>query len=176
MRWEAKMKLTKLLILLIIPILFSACSKKSPDKIFSEGEKLIQAKKYNEAVNKFKSIVDEFPSDPKTADAMFEIAKLYQGKVVKGIGEKESLNEAVKYYKKIYEQFPNVKIAPKSLFMAGFIEANELKDYDSAKKTYNMYLEKFPDDVLAEDAKIELKNLGKTPEEILREHLQESKK
>jgi len=171
------MKIIKLFSVLSISILLLfGCSSKSADNIFNEATSLIQQKKYNEALNKFKTVVEQFPSSPKTADAMFEIAKLYQGKVVKNIGEKESLVEAVKYYKKVYDNFPNSKIAPKSLFMAGFIEANELNDYDSAKKTYNTYLEKYPKDELVKDAKVELQNLGKSPEEILKERLQESKK
>ncbi len=55
--------------------------------------------------------------------------------------------------------------------MAGFILANDLQDFDAAKETYELYIEKYPDGQLADDAKIELENLGKTPEEILLEKI-----
>ena len=57
------------------------------------------------------------------------------------------------------------------LFMAGFILANDLQDFDSAKETYELYLEKYPNGQLADDARVELENLGKTPEEILLEKI-----
>ena len=56
--------------------------------------------------------------------------------------------------------------------MAGFILANDLKDFENAKQTYNLYLEKFPNGQLADDARVELENLGKSPEEILKEKIQ----
>ncbi len=151
------------------------CSGKNADELLKEGEKFIKQKKYSEAAEVYKKVLDEFPDSPKSAKAMFELAKLYQGKVLKNIGEKESLKKAVEYYKNIFEKFPESNEAPSALFMAGFIEANELKDYDSAKETYNLYLKNFPEGDLADDAKIELANLGKTPEEILMEKLKKSK-
>ena len=51
--------------------------------------------------------------------------------------------------------------------MAGFILANELKEFKEAGKMYNLYIQKYPNGELADDAKIELQNLGKSPEEIL---------
>ena len=51
--------------------------------------------------------------------------------------------------------------------MAGFILANELNDLSGAKETYELFIQKFPEGSLVDDAKVELENLGKTPEEIL---------
>ena len=158
-------------------ILFSllSCSGKNANELMNEGNKFIKEKKYSEAAAIFKKIVDEFPESDLTPEAMFELAKLYQGKVLKDIDENESLRKAVRYYKLIFEKFPGAKEAPSALFMAGFIEANELHDLEAAKKTYNLYLENFPNGELADDAKIELANLGKSPEEILMEKLKNSK-
>ncbi len=55
--------------------------------------------------------------------------------------------------------------------MSGFILANELQDYEAARKSYELYLSKFPNGELADDAKVELANLGKTPEEILKDKI-----
>ena len=57
------------------------------------------------------------------------------------------------------------------LFMAGFVQANDLHDYDAASETYNLFLKTYPDHELATSAKEELDNMGLTPEEILKKNL-----
>ncbi len=162
-------------LIVLLSIFIAACAGKNETDLLNEGNKFIKEKKYEEAAASFQKVIDEYPESKAAAKAMFELAKMYQGKVLKNVGEKESLKKAVEYYKRIYEKFPDSEQAPASLFMAGFIEANELKDFDAAKETYNLYLEKYPNGELADDAKIELANLGKSPEEILMEKLKNSK-
>jgi TolA-binding protein len=77
----------------------------------------------------------------------------------------------VELFRSVYEKYPNSEQAPMGLFMAGFVEANELNDYDAATKTYNLFLETFPDHELATSAKEELDNMGLTPEEILKKNI-----
>jgi TolA-binding protein len=54
-----------------------------------------------------------------------------------------------------------------ALFMLGFINANYVKDYDLAEKYYTTFIQKFPNHELTPSAEMELKNLGKSPEEYL---------
>ena len=123
----------------------------------------------------FKKVLKQFPKSEEARKSLFEIANLYQGRVLKNISSEESLKNAIKYYKEIFDIFPDSKDASKALFMAGFTAANDLKNYDEAKKLYNLYLEKFPNGELVTDAKIELSNLGKSPEEILKGKIKENK-
>ncbi|GIV45488.1 MAG: hypothetical protein KatS3mg036_0306 [Ignavibacterium sp.] len=53
--------------------------------------------------------------------------------------------------------------------MAGFICAENLKDYKRAEYYYKKFLKAYPDHELASSVKVELDNLGKSPEEILKE-------
>jgi hypothetical protein len=53
--------------------------------------------------------------------------------------------------------------------MSGFIEANNLHQFDEATKTYRIFLEKYPDHELAESAKQELNTMGQAPDEILKQ-------
>jgi len=55
-----------------------------------------------------------------------------------------------------------------ALFYKAYTYDENLKNLDKAKKYYEEFLEKFPDHPLAEDTKLSLKNLGKTPEEIIK--------
>ena len=59
--------------------------------------------------------------------------------------------------------------------MCGYIQANELKDFDAATKTYKLFIEKFPDSEFAVSAKAELDNMGLAPEEILKKNLARDK-
>ena len=55
-----------------------------------------------------------------------------------------------------------------SLFMIGYLSANQLGDNTKAKRIYNEFLEKYPDDELVSSVKFELQNIGKRPEEIIK--------
>ncbi len=74
---------------------------------------------------------------------------------------KENYSQAMDYFKKIIEYYPEGKRAAESLFMLGFINANDLKKYDEAKKYYQEFIDKYPDHELADDAEYEIKTMGK---------------
>ncbi|MBK8947127.1 MAG: tetratricopeptide repeat protein [Ignavibacteriae bacterium] len=162
------MKSIKNLLFLISLFTLAFCSSNNEKQIFDEARNLITSAKYDEAVVKFEEIVSKYPQSNVADSSLFEIAKLYQGQVIKNVKPMESLNKAVESYKKIYEEYPNSKLAENSIFMSAFILANEIKNFPLAEKTYKLYLEKFPNGDLADDAKMELKNLGRAPEDILR--------
>ena len=153
---------------LLSMIVFSSCSTKSDEDLYNEAKQYIQEKKYEDAVRDFRKIVNEYPNGKFVVKAMFELAQLYHGKAVKGVPEKESLATAVEYYKKVFEKSPNSKEGEKALFMAAFLDANELQRYNEAKKLYEKFLEKFPQSELAPSAKEEIQNIGIPPEEILK--------
>lgn len=74
---------------------------------------------------------------------------------------KHQINQALDYYKKLLAEYPDGHRAPESLFMLGFINANDLKKYDEAKKYYTEFIKKYPKHDLADDAQYELKTMGK---------------
>ncbi|MEE9429458.1 MAG: tetratricopeptide repeat protein [Melioribacteraceae bacterium] len=166
------MKNTKIVLLIILSIFLSFCGGKSETDLFDEATKQLVGQDYSKAVMLFEQLVEEFPKGEKASHSLFELAKLYQGQVVKNLDPTESLKKSVKLYKKIYTEYPKSTKAENAMFMASFILANDIRDYDDAKISYELYLEKYPNGLLAKDAKIELQNLGKTPEEVLKEKLQ----
>jgi TolA-binding protein len=169
------MKTIKIILLFTVALLLTFCGGQSDKELFDSGMSLISEKKYDEAIVVFENLVDENNKSTLAPKALFETAKLYQGQVIKHTNGRESLLKSVEIYKKIYDNYPASEEAENSLFMAGFILANELTDLNAAKKTYELYLEKYPEGQLADDARVELQNLGKTPEEILMEKIQNEK-
>lgn len=81
----------------------------------------------------------------------------------------EDFNKAIRLYSRAFEKFPDNPKRSTALFMIAFIYANDLGDLDKARDGYERFLKAFPDDELAQSARIELDNLGKSPEEIIRE-------
>lgn len=167
------MRVIKLLSLLAISFLLTFCSSKSDKEIFEDAKILLTEEKYDEACVAFEKLAMEQKGSELASKALLESAKLYQGQVITNLGGKESFKKAVVLYKKIFTDYPESEEAENALFMAGFILANDLSDLDEAKKTYELFIEKYPDGDLSDDAKVELKNLGKSPEEILMEKIQQ---
>ena len=166
------MKIIKTIGFLLISLLLTFCGSKTDQENYDTAVSLLNEQKYDEAVVIFEEIVEKSKNSELAPKALFETAKVYQGQVIKNLSGKESLLKSVAVYKKIFTDYPKSKEAENSLFMSGFILANELNDYDAAKENYELFIKEFPDGSLADDAVIELENLGKTPEEILMNKIQ----
>jgi peptidyl-prolyl cis-trans isomerase C len=55
-------------------------------------------------------------------------------------------------YRKVVDEYPNADVTPQALFMVGFINSEELKDYDSAEHVFRELLKKYPKSELATSA------------------------
>ena len=167
---------TILFFLALLSLLLVACSsEKSPDELMKEAATLTNNKKIPESVTAYETLLKDFPDDSLAPEATFRLATIYQNKLVKNISEKESLQKAVDLFKGIHEKYSGSDKAPMGLFMAGFILANELKDYKAATEVYNLFLEKYPDNELATSTREELDNMGLSPEEILQKKVASQK-
>lgn len=144
---------------------------KSDKELMDEGKANVEQGNIPEAVISFEEIVNEKPNSELAPEAISQLATIYQNKLVKNISEQESLEKAAGLYKKIFDNYPESSLAPMGLFMTGFIQANELMNYDRATETYKLFIEKYPDHELAGSAREELTNMGLTPEEILQKNL-----
>lgn len=166
----------KLLFLTIISTTLFACTDKADtlrgrltalDKEFG-GAEVTDKKKAEEFIitaEQLASLVEK--SSP---DEYVEIL-LKAGGLARTI---EAPQKAIELYSKVTEKMPQHPKAATAFFMIGFVYANDLEELDKARAAYELFLEKFPNDEMAESARAELKNLGKSPEEILKELLQNS--
>ncbi|MFH1010272.1 MAG: tetratricopeptide repeat protein [bacterium] len=99
---------------------------------------------------------------------LFEQGKKYQ--------EEGKFAESAAAYEELVKRYPDSRQAPQCLFMVGYLYANHLADYDRARRVYETFLKKYPDDPLVKDARWELSHLGQDLNEIpeLNELLQSS--
>ncbi len=154
-------------IILVAVVFISCSSKKSDEELFNEGKTNTEEGKISEAVVSYEELLKEYPDSKAGPEAIKNLASIYQNKLVKNISETESLQEATKLFRQIYDDYPESEFAPMGLFMAGFVLANDLFAYHEATEAYSLFVEKFPDHEFADDAKIELDNMGLTPGEFL---------
>lgn len=153
----------------LLSLTVTSCSNNgSADKLMTAAKQNIGQKKFDEAVKQLEKLVTEFPESDLAPAALYETAYIYQNKYINNISETESLNRAASFFKKVYDEYPNSNEAAKSLFFAGFIKANELKEYDEATELYSLFIKRFPQHELAASAKAELDNMGVPAEDILK--------
>lgn len=104
---------------------------------------------------------ERFSSYEGAADRMFKA-----GELAMGLGHKV---QAIKYFDKVYNDFKDYEKRPYALFMKAFVLENQAMEYDRAKETYEIFLEEFPNHAMADDAQYSILNMGKSPEELIKE-------
>lgn len=160
-------KIVILSVLFISTIILSGCSSKSSDDYMKAAHESMMKKNISEAVTDYESVVKEFPNSADAPEALFQIATLYQNKMVKNLSDKDSYTKAADTFREVFDKYPNSEKAPTALFLSGFILANNLMNFESATSTYNLFLEKYPKHELAASARVELDNMGLSPDQIL---------
>lgn len=157
---------------LVFMLLLTACSK-NYEKHIIEANKLIEEKNFHKAVELLKETASA-NDERYSSIALRTLGFIYQQNNLSDVDYQESQKLAQQYFYQVFEKFPKSTEAPKSLFMSAYLLANELKQFDQATKQYNLFLENYPDHELAASAKIELENIGLSPEEILKKNINNS--
>lgn len=129
-------------------------------ELMADSLKAIDRKKATDMIALYKDYAVKFPDDTLSPEYLFKA-----GDIANGIG---SSREAIAFYKQCAENNSYRKRAV-ALFLEGFILENQLKDYFKARGIYNEFLEKYPDHPLTDDVKYSLQNIGKSPEDLIRE-------
>jgi len=125
-------------------------------------------KSIDKSVKIYNELYTKYPETDLAPKALNELALIYQNRQIKNLSEMESYIKAAATYKKLYDKYPDNDLAAYSLFMSGFLLANDpVRKYEEATETYRLFLEKFPDNELAASAKAEIENMGIPAKEIL---------
>jgi len=117
--------------------------------------------------DKYDSFVMEYPKDTLVPDFKVEQALLCSSY----LGESK---RAIDLYMSVVNDFPDCGKVPFALFAAADLFSTKLKDTDNAKKLYDRLIKEYPESKWAEDAKVLVKYLGMSDEEILQEILKKS--
>ena len=147
--------------LLISAVLLAGCSpKEKPEALMAKAGEAERAADFQKALDLYAGLVRDHPDDPLAERAQFQIASIRQNTT-------RDLQGAVEAYREYIRRWPEGKSAPTALFLIGYVYHNELRNLDSAAAAYGAFLAKYPGHEMAESARYELANLGKSPEELL---------
>ncbi|MFK7972821.1 MAG: tol-pal system YbgF family protein [Bacteroidia bacterium] len=127
----------------------------SPDAISTVHKSLIAA-------------YESFTADPKNSldsEEYFRLAELYES-----VGQ---YNKTISTLETLRTKHPESKRAGDALFKVGFIYHNNLGDLVKAEDTYRKFINKYPDHHFRDDAEVEIKYLGVSPEEFLEQRRKE---
>ncbi len=102
-----------------------------------------------------------YPQDSLAPEYLFKAAELATSIQVPA--------SAVAYYQKIEEKYPKFRKLDQCVFLEGFVYESLMNDTAAAAKQYRRLLKDFPDSPFRKDAEASISNLGKSPEELIRE-------
>jgi len=102
---------------------------------------------------------NKYPDDDKSADYLFKAAQRCIAL--------NTANEAVIILNDLMAKYPKNDICQEALFLLAFTYENSLQDLKQAEEKYKQFIQLYPKNELAEDAKLSLENLGKSPQEII---------
>ena len=171
------MKLYTLFVVVITFAVFSGCSpsrEKSvktitslETRLFAPAAMEFDKVKADSLLSAYESFMKHFPEDSLTVKFTFKAANLSMNM---GDGTK-----AIGLFDKFIEKYPDNPKAAVSMFFKAYIYENQIKNLDKAKEIYLQFIEKYPNGDFTNDARIALKNLGKSPEQMVREFEEQRK-
>ena len=154
--------------LVLAALTIAGCSKESEQSLWKKAEALQGSNNPDSTIMVCRQILADYPSGKLAPVALYRIAETYY----RG---KHDPRTATGYYRDFIAKYPDLAQTPVAMFLIGFIYNNDLGNADSAKLGYELFLAKYPNHDLAQSARFELGNLGKTADQILAEKQPEPK-
>jgi len=165
------MKDLRILTLTLAGLLIFACSSPLEDakkdisskeeSLFSDEMKMIDKQKADDLIAAYDDFATNFPNDQESPEYLFKA-----GDMAMNLNKP---NKAISFFNRILSEYPDFDKIPQCVFLKAYIYENSLFDLDKAKLIYEDFIKRFPNDEFADDAAVSLKNLGKSPEELIKE-------
>lgn len=122
--------------------------------------RLVNRSAYSQLANAYLQHVIVYPEADSAAQRLYSAGGLFMS-----VGDARS---AVEAWTQAVEDYPKAASSRNALIELAYCYENELKELEAAKRYYTLFLERYPQDELAEDARFSLEHLGKSPEEVLK--------
>jgi outer membrane protein assembly factor BamD (BamD/ComL family) len=165
------MKRISFTIVLSVLLFLTACGPSRDKSVLKI--KAVEKRLYDQSLTRFskpgadslvamyEEFARRFPDDTLTPTYLFN-----------GAGISMNSNEgdkALELFNKISDKYPNYRKAPLCLFFKAYVEENLMHNLDKAKEYYLQFIEKYPNNEFVPSAKASIQNLGKTPEQMMKE-------
>lgn len=150
---------TTLVSFVLILGLMTGCGRMADEKLMEMGKQMEEREKFDEAIDYYEKLVQDYPESPLAAEALHYAGKVYAN------GTKD-YDTAVAVFDEVIEKYPDSPYAAHSQFMIGFVYANSVMDTVKAKVAYEKFKSVHPDHELIPSVDFELKYLGMDINEI----------
>jgi tetratricopeptide (TPR) repeat protein len=113
------------------------------------------------ALDAYGDFVTKFPEDSLCGGFVYKSAEISTA-----TGKYE---QALSNYKLISFKYPKFKLAPEALFLQAALLDNYMGKEGEARMIYEQVITKYPNTMLASDARAAIQNLGKSDQELIEE-------
>ena len=129
--------------------------------LFGDDAAKIDRRRALKLVDDYQQFAGRFPNDTAAPGYLFKASDISMNMGKPG--------QTVAIFEKLIKQYPDYNKIETCYFLRAFVYDDQLKDYKKARQYYQEFLKKYPDSDFADDAAMLLKNMGKTPEELIKE-------
>lgn len=128
-------------------------------KVLEANDSTFNLSIQNELNQQYTRFVEKYPDDSHAPEFLLKASQRCQvfGK----------FNESIANLDKLLANYPKSELCAQALFVKAYTYENNLNEFQRAKETYELFLQKYPKSDLAEAAHLAIQNLGKTPEQII---------
>lgn len=88
--------------------------------------------------------------------------------------QSDDYSKSIEIADMMVEKYPNHEMSPMALYLKAFIYEELMRDNENAEKAYKEFLEKYPDNPMAEEVRFAMKNIGIPTLELIRQFENES--
>jgi len=158
------------LLVIVAAITLSACTSaidKEKKKIegmeaelFNENAGMISPEQSEELIMTYMNFADQYAQSADAPEYLFRASD-----IAMNMG---NFSMSLNLLSRIMKDFPDYPKVAQCLFLQGFIWENNIGNIEKARELYEQFLQKYPDNEFADDVELSLRNLGKTPEELIR--------
>lgn len=115
----------------------------------------------NALLQAYSTFAEKHPEDTITPLYLYRAVSLSMG-----MGKGET---AIQFIDKSINEYPQSQYLAQNVFLKAYVYENLLSNLGQASFFYREFLKLFPQHELADDAQAAIDNLGKTPEEMIKE-------
>jgi outer membrane protein assembly factor BamD (BamD/ComL family) len=112
-------------------------------------------------LSEYISFYESYPKDSAASQYLYRAINLSMG-----MGQGEKTMELID---KSINDYPNQPKLAEVVFLKAYVYENLLSDYGKAASIYRGFSSRFPNHPLANDAEAAIRNMGKSPEELVKE-------
>lgn len=154
------------LLIVAVAMFFSCCRPNLENEIAKlekqafSTEGVVEPQLAGQLVDAYCEFVNENPDEKVSADYLFKAVEVSMNL--------DNPQRTISIIDRMIKEYPDCQQTSKALFLKGFIYETRFGNYGMAKKTYEKYLELYPNGELANDCRTSIENLGVDPEELIK--------